>query len=367
MEYIFMESTVVQAKKHIGPSLKLKHYNTYIRERIIRLSKSFSNREICAKLEKEENFSINESGVGRFLNRFKRRHHLSNARKRGRPAIFSDANNINSFINEKMTENNELTGSQLSNMVSASLGIRISTRTINRIRCKLGWQPAHPKYCQIVRDVNKIKRLDFCSKLIKDISLLQKMIFTDESCIQLERHKRVIWRRKGEKLMTLRSRAKYPVKVHVWAGISWRGATQVLIMPDRTRINSQIYRKMLLSAFLPFITQYFPNDDYILQADSAPAHKSAETMTFIRERNINYDPTFWPPESPDLNAIENLWHELKDYLRGTIKPNNLSELKNGIASFWREKVTVDKCRSYIKHVVSVIPCVIENKGGPTLF
>jgi transposase len=45
------------------------------------------------------------------------------------------------------------------------------------------------------------------------------------------------------------------------------------------------------------------------------------------------------PESPDLNPIENLWHELKEYLRREVKPSTKKELIDGINQFWH---TVDK-------------------------
>ena len=53
-----------------------------------------------------------------------------------------------------------------------------------------------------------------------------------------------------------------------------------------------------------------------------------------------------PPESPDLNPIENLWHELKEYIRREVKPTRKSELVDGINAFWRT-VDVEKCRCYI--------------------
>ena len=38
-------------------------------------------------------------------------------------------------------------------------------------------------------------------------------------------------------------------------------------------------------------------------------------------------------ESPDLNPIENLWHELKEYIRREIKPKRKEELVDGIKEF----------------------------------
>ena len=52
--------------------------------------------------------------------------------------------------------------------------------------------------------------------------------------------------------------------------------------------------------------------------------------------NINWWKT--PPESPDMNPIENLWHELKEYIRRVIKPKTKDELVAGILEFWE---TVD--------------------------
>ena len=65
-------------------------------------------------------------------------------------------------------------------------------------------------------------------------------------------------------------------------------------------------------------------------------------------------------ESPNLNPIENVWHELKEYIRCVVK----AELISGILEFW-ETVDVDKCRKYIGHLKKVVPKVIELNGGPT--
>ena len=69
-------------------------------------------------------------------------------------------------------------------------------------------------------------------------------------------------------------------------------------------------------------------------------------------------------ESPDLNPIENLWHELKEFIRREIKPRGKDELVDGIKQFWRT-VGVKKCTKYIRHLSKVIPKVIEVQGEPT--
>jgi transposase len=53
----------------------------------------------------------------------------------------------------------------------------------------------------------------------------------------------------------------------------------------------------------------FPQGGEIFQQDNAPCHQSRSTMAFLEEHNINTMP--WPPFSPHLNIIENLWGVIK--------------------------------------------------------
>ena len=53
-----------------------------------------------------------------------------------------------------------------------------------------------------------------------------------------------------------------------------------------------------------------------------------------------------PPELPDLSPIENMWHELKEFLCQEIKPRTKDELVSGIQKFWGS-VSGKKCRKYI--------------------
>ena len=145
-------------------------------------------------------------------------------------------------------------------------------------------------------------------------------------------------------------------------------------------MNAELYEDILRSTLLPFLSEKFPQGHRFMQ-DNDPKHTSGRVQAFLTENGVNWWKT--AAESPDLNPIENLWHELKEYIRREVKPHTKEELIEGILKFWR---TVDKakctryvleyfcmhaytvifsaCR-YIRHLAKVIPKVIEVQGEPT--
>lgn len=84
----------------------------------------------------------------------------------------------------------------------------------------------------------------------------------------------------------------------------------------------------------------------------------------MENNGVNHWPT--PPESPDLNPIENLWAVLKHHIRRKIKPRTQQELINGIKQFW-EALTPNDCNKYIDHLFKVVPAVIEEEGAASGF
>ena len=125
-------------------------------------------------------------------------------------------------------------------------------------------------------------------------------------------------------------------------------------------MESTFFTEDLLSkSLMPFIRETFP-DGHRFQQDNDPKHTSKLTQKFIDDNNINWWKT--PPESPDMNPIELVWHEMKHYLRKHVKPKTKEELMAGLEKFWEERMTPDKCAKYISHLRKVIPKVIEREG-----
>jgi hypothetical protein len=68
--------------------------------------------------------------------------------------------------------------------------------------------------------------------------------------------------------------------------------------------------------------------------------------------------------SHNINAIELVWHELKEFIRREVKPHTKQELVSGIEEFWKT-MSVDKCNRYIDHLRKVIPEIVKVNGKAT--
>ena len=108
---------------------------------------------------------------------------------------------------------------------------------------------SRPRYGQMVRDANKLKWVDFCERLIAKNDRFDDVIFSDECSIQLHQNKLCSYRPKDFCAVVL---PKHPLKIHVWAAISKRGATKIRLFGGI--MDSTFYiENILRDTLLPFI------------------------------------------------------------------------------------------------------------------
>ena len=81
---------------------------------------------------------------------------------------------------------------------------------------------------QMIHAVNREKWLKWALENLS--TSFEDVIWTGETTVQLETHHQFCYRKRGHK-PRYKPRPKHPVKVHVhvWAGISCRGATRVCV------------------------------------------------------------------------------------------------------------------------------------------
>lgn len=73
----------------------------------------------------------------------------------------------------------------------------------------------------------------------------------------------------------------------------------------------------------------------------------------------------WPPQSPDLNPIENLWTQLKIKI-SELEVKNFSDLPEAMERAWKTITTKD-CENLVASMPNRIDEVLKNKGGWTKY
>ena len=112
----------------------------------------------------------------------------------------------------------------------------------------------------------------------------------------------------------------------------------------------------------------------IFQQDGAKAHSSKASREEIKKLfGDNYIPTWtsgpkideefiprWPPNSPDLSAIELIWSIIKEMLK-LFPPKNIDELKSAIKIIW-ESIPKEVCKNIIEHISERWELCIKHNG-----
>ena len=93
--------------------------------------------------------------------------------------------------------------------------------------------------------------------------------------------------------------------------------------------------------------------------DNAPCHRAKIIRDWIDEKQINI--LEWPPNSPDLNPIENLFGLLKKKLN-KMKIKSKEELKEKIQEIW-ENFDKELCSRLVNSLPRRLELVFKQKGG----
>ncbi|KFM70283.1 Transposable element Tcb2 transposase, partial [Stegodyphus mimosarum] len=234
--------------------------------------------------------------------------------------------------------NRKATARQLSSELAAATGTVASRQTIYRRLNEKGLYARKPRVCVLLSSQKKRDRFNWCKEHQNWTEhQWSHVLFTDESRFSLTGDsKRVyIWRESGTRNdpSNIVERDRFGSGgVMVWGGIMIDGRTPLHVFSSGS-VTGQIYRDEVLDPYVRlFRGAYGP--DFLFMDDNARPHRANLVDEFLESEDIKRIP--WPPNSPDLNPIENLW----DYLGRAIArihppPRDVNALKTALLEEWR--------------------------------
>lgn len=209
------------------------------------------------------------------------------------------------------------------------------------------------------------------------------VMFTDSKIFVLDNVGDKVWYIPGNRPTI--SVPKSSIKVHVYYGVTIHGATNPIfvtgggsqkskVLSPKTGIplrgvGAKEYSTEVLPSLISDGDRLFSGErlyarKWIFQQDNAPAHTAGSSKDVLESRMSGRWIMDWPPCSPDLSWIENVWAWADKRLhrdRANIK--TAEELRMAISKVF-EDLPVAHCRNYVNGMQKRLDSVRMLKGGP---
>ena len=189
----------------------------------------------------------------------------------------------------------------------------------------------------IISDVNKRKRVDFSQdSLSKPTEFWERVIWSDETTVRSNPKSQDIF----VKVHNSVNREDLPVNgkcqsqgisVMFWGCFSKLGMGPLVAIEGT--LDGERYKQLLEEYLKPEIDA--AELPMVFMQDNAPCHTARVVTQFFAENEI--ETLNWPPQSPDMNPIENLWSIIKQRRRKRFgPPKTRDELIDQIFAVWEE-------------------------------
>jgi hypothetical protein len=315
--------------------------------------------------------------VSKWISRGKVCENLTDNKRSGRPKVLSN-------LAKKLIKQSKYRRGQGLRQISNRLKARNEAGNKDTIRDymvkDLKWKSWRRKKLPLLTRAHKKRRIAFAGERRNwTIENWSNVMFSDESPFKLfyipNPKNDTVWGSQ-EKHIPPAEQMKFSPSVMVWGGMTARGLTDLHFVPNGLKLNSDYYIRNILEKIVkpsfhrdsdeqPVTRRklFACNTEGIFQQDGARCHTSTATIQWLDDNIPSYiKPKDWPPNSPDLSPIENLWSILSLSVYRDPEPKNIVQLKRRLRSAWKS-VTVETLEALIQSMPARVEDVIKVNGN----
>ena len=324
----------------------------------------------------EKELGVKADTATKIMQRCNNGHNGKSAPRTGRPKKLGkrDRRHLENYI----TKNRDQRREPLAD-ISTTLNLNVHPDTIYTALVEMGLGHRIERKRPYLSTQQKKKRLEFAKAHIHwGEEEWRRVEFTDEMGLQTGANQGniYVWRYPEEEYeedvcaATHKSGFK---KIKVWGAMRYGALSNLVVLSEKKgggKFNSREYVDEIMDGELFDVWMKGMEElgDVLIMEDGAGYHCGA-----ARSRREDYEkdgwqgwgPGTWPPNSPDLNPIENLWHILRTNItKREPRPMKKQELIDALQEEWK-RLDMDKVNKLIESMPRRMQAVIDAKGGST--
>ena len=295
-----------------------------------------------------------ENTVSLWLKRWEETRSLEDSERSGRPRCTDEETDV---AIEECAEEKKRT---VPKDIKKELQLGCSARTIRRRLDEVGLfgRVGATEYVYDARDIQR--RLSFAEGYANwTVADWDRVIFSDETHIEVYGRSRVwVQRPRGKRYDAdyLVERVPHSERVSLWGCFCARGVGQAEIFVGE--FDAARYVDILQHNLIQTALHFYSREAWWFQQDNAPQHTSHLARRWFHNHGVNL--IDFPPYSPDLNPIENLWSILKARVEARLA-RTMDEVEQVLKEEW-EALNKELLASLAHSMPTRCAAVVANHG-----
>ena len=220
----------------------------------------------------------------------------------------------------------------------------------------------------LINEKTRQKRIAFCKRYENWTKEdWEKVLFSDESPFTIHSTRRGRCYKKYNEPLHFQCVVpvlKHDQKINVWGCFAYDGVGHLYHIKgnENGNMDAKCYHSILVQHMIPSAQMLFGDNylqNFVFQQDNDPKHTARINKAYLANKNVEC--LQWPPHSPDLNPIENLWTILKWNTRDRRSKDKETLMMEDLQLAWRN-LDPQVLRNLVHSMPTRIKECLKNNG-----